>query len=236
MRPLIISSALALAAGCTQKSSTAPAPSAEPETKEQASRPGFKDLREFDVVSGKMTIKLRAGMTATLVAGGARVGSGETGVEWDTARHEDGVVELALKDSAGKVIDTERVVVLNRGAEVFFNNGSSGKVEVPLTGYEHQHLRYHWEMAEGVKKVVAILIWDEPGFDLELSLGRGTCPHHGTTAAEEHSATSPIIISHAAPEGQALPAGQWFAHVRLENPQSLLGKSTSFSIRAYSTK
>jgi hypothetical protein len=235
----MITSALALMmVGCTQKSS-APSPSgAEPRTrtKEQASRPGFKDLREFDVVSGKMTVKLRAGKTGTLVAAGTKVGSGADGIAWDTSRHDDGVVELALKDGAGKVIDTARVVVLNKGSEIFFKNGSSGKVEVPLTGYEHQHLRYHWDMADGVKKVVSILVWDEPGFDLEFALGRGTCPHHGTTAAEKRSTSSPIIVTHAAPEGQSLPTGQWFAHVRLKNPQSMLGKSTAFTIRAYSTK
>lgn len=214
-------------AGCTdQRNTPAPRPVATA---------GFTDVRAFDVVSGVLPIKAAAGGEVTLWAAGKRVASASgdpARISWDTTGGPDGLVELALKQG-GKEIDRTRVVVLNRGAEVFFKNGSGGKVEVPPTGYQGQHLRYHWDQNDPVRKVLAILSWDQPGFDLELAVGRGTCPHHGEQVAADHNTASPLVVSFEAPAGAPLAAGQWFAHVRLLNAAAVLGKETAFSVRAY---
>jgi hypothetical protein len=190
------------------------------------------------VVSGALPVEavLRTPGELTLWAGETQVGRVDKApfrFSWDTSKVADGLVKLSVR-RGGKVVDSARVVVLNKGSEVFFKNGSSGKVVVPPTGYAHQHLRYHFDLAEGAREVLAILTWDQPGFDLELALGRGTCPHHGEQVAAEHGTGSPVIVSHrVAAEGATLPTGQWFAHVRLLNADKVLGQETPFSVRAY---
>jgi len=226
MRTAILAICVAAVAGCTDRSTTT-APPAEP------AKTGFKDLRDFDVVSGVWSVSV-LGPGLSLWADGKQVGQGAL-IPWDTKRSKDGLVEISLRRGA-QSLHRGRAVVLNNGGEVFFKNGSSGKVEVPPTGYQHQHLRYHWEMAEGARRVLAVLTWDKPGFDLELALGRGTCPHHGESVGDKHATSSPVVLTHEAPAGQTLPTGQWFAHVRLMNEKQVSGKETAFSVRAYTMR
>jgi hypothetical protein len=200
-----------------------------------SSAAGFQNLKELDVISGNYTVKLTA--SGKLLAGGVEVGRAAKApyaVSWDTTKAPDGVVEVELK--AGTSTSKRRVVVLNNGAEVFFKNGSSGKIDVPPTGFEHKHMRYHFDMTDGVKRVVAVLNWDNPDFDLELSLGRGTCPHHGKQVAGVRSTRSPIVVHYTVPAGEDAPKGQWFAHVRLMNPDKVLSKKTSFAVKAFVLK
>lgn len=198
--------------------------------------PSFQNLKELDVVSGNYTVKLTG--SGKVLAGGAEVGTASKApyaVSWDTSKSPDGIVEVELK--AGAQTIKRRVVVLNSGGEVFFKNGSSGKIVVPPTGYEHQHLRYHFDMTDGTKRVVAVLSFDDkPGFDLELALGHGMCPHHGKQVVGVHSTSSPIVAHYTVPAGETVTKGQWFAHVRLMNADKVLGKETAFSIKAFVLK
>lgn len=216
--------------GCTDQRTTdqriTRAPSVQP------ARTGLTNVRALDVVSGVLPVQAGGSGELTLWADGKQVGraGGDPRFSWDTAAGPDGLVELVLKQGE-KELDRKRVVVLNKGAEVFFKNGSGGKVAVPPTGYQHQHLRYHWDQNDPARKVLAVLTWDQPGFDLELALGRGTCPHHGEQVAAGHGTSSPVVVAHEAQD--SLPTGQWFAHVRLLNEGAVLGKETAFAIRAY---
>ncbi len=97
-------------------------------------------------------------------------------------------------------------------------------------------MRHHFDMTDGVKRVVAVLSWDNPGFDLELSLGRGTCPHHGKQVAAVRSTTSPIVVNYTVPAGEDAPKGQWFAHIRLMNPNKVLGKQMSYATKGFVIK
>jgi len=220
-------------AGCTDQRATDQRNTEAP--KPRAARTGLTNVRALDVVSGVLPVQASAPGEVTLFADGKQVGpaGGDPArFSWDTAGSPDGLVELVLRQGE-KELDRKRVVVLNRGAEVFFKNGSGGKVVVPPTGYQHQHLRYHWDQNEPARKVLALLTWDQPGFDLELALGRGTCPHHGEQVAAGHGTSSPVVVTHEAPD--SLPTGQWFAHVRLinESGSAVLGKETAFQVRAY---
>ena len=76
------------------------APQEPPGTAKQAAKPGLENLDAFQVISGKLAVKARGG---EVWAGGARVDP----AAWDTAKHDDGLVEVTLKDGAGKVIDRE---------------------------------------------------------------------------------------------------------------------------------
>jgi hypothetical protein len=208
-----------------------------------ALRFGFKDLRTLDVVSGPHRITVEGPASPEpleLLADGkpvAPLGTGRT-ASLDTTKLPDGLVTVALAASRGggrTVLASTQVVVLNRGAEAFFKNGSGGKVSVPPTGERpHQHLRYHFDLQDGVKRVLAVLTWEGgEGFDMELALGQGTCPHHGTARATRTGRSSPVSVLHAAPEGQTLAAGQWFAHVDLKNAAEVAGKEAPFSVKAF---
>jgi hypothetical protein len=194
-------------------------------------------LRDFDVISGTLPVTATPGphRRLELLANGKAVGSREAApfkFSWDTSKVPDGLAELTLRGD-GKEVHRVQVVVLNRGAEVFFKSGSEKKIVVPLTSERPPHLRYHWDMSEGTKKVLAILSWERAGFDLELALGRGACPHHGETVAKQHATRSPLILLHEGPADGTAPAGQWFAHVRVLNPEQLLGQETPITLRAY---
>lgn len=231
---------LVVLAGCS-RNEHAPMPAGS-ETTSQPQAPtasaSFQGLRAFDVVSGKVPIKVTAAdgrSKLDLVIDGKVVASREKApyeFSLDTSRMTDGLAKIALSSGQGILAELPLVVV-NQGSEVFFKNGSGGKVTVPPTGYQHQHLRYHWDNKDGVKKILTILQWDKQGFDLELALGQGTCPHHGTKVADRRSTSSPIALVYEPPPDKPISSGQWFAHVRLMNPDQVVGQETSFSIKAF---
>lgn len=229
--------ALLLSTGCkpvedasgSDRSQTAGAPG--------SSAPAFKNLRELDVVSGKLAVELepRGTTRQALLVNGAPVGSTaaapQATITWDTTTSPDGIV--AVEARAGEARSGRKVVVLNKGSEVFFKNGSSGKVVVPPGGYETQHLRYHWDIGAEVRRIVAVLTWDKPDFDLELAIGWGMCPRHGKQVGSAHGSVSPVIVHYTIPKGQDAQQGQWFAHVRLLNHEKVLGRETAFTVKAF---
>jgi hypothetical protein len=228
----------ACAAGCPD-----PRPTGQP-VRAATSAPsivGFKGLAPHEVVSGPLRVASRgsAGAGLELLANGRPIAPlGRDGAAvLDTTLLPDGLLTLALAANRGggrSVLATLPVIVLNRGSEVFFKNGSGGTIAVPPTGIvPHQHLRYHWDMGEGVKRLLALLAWQGEGFELELAVGRGSCPHQGQRLAGRRGSRSPIAVEHAAPESGSLGGGQWFAHVALENPARVAGRETSFSVRAF---
>jgi len=248
----ITSSAVALAllmtlaagaAGCRERPNDERASSGAgvPASTSTGPRAAFVGLRPLDVVSGPAAIKTEGGQglgTLELLVGGRpalKLDSSGQG-RLDTARLPDGLTELALaaeRQGARTVLSTVPVVVLNQGSEVFFKNGSSGKVDVAPVGYHEQHLRYHWDMADGPKRVLAIVSWSGEGFEWELAVGTGTCPHSGVTMAQIRATRSPASLVYEAAEGKPITAGQWFAHLKLLNPERVAGKSASFDIRAF---
>jgi hypothetical protein len=216
-----------LGTAACQKVSNRPSPATN-----AAGTSRLKGIAPLDVVSGKLPLKLEGGgQEAEVLVNGKVVG--KAGGVWDTTSVPDGTARLELRQG-GRVVERVDVIVLNQGSEVFFKNGSGGEVVVPPTGYQHQHMRYHWELGEGVRRVLAVLSWDRPGgFDLELAVGMGVCPHHGKKLAAARSTTSPLEVLYTAPAGETVQRGQWFAHVALMNPGRVLGKRTSFSIKAF---
>lgn len=232
--PLVV--AIALCALCGACSRTETAAGASPGSASAAV--AFANLRDLDVVSGTVVVRVQPAPRGRvlLVAGGVVVASTAApgvGLTWDSTRGPDGLVGLELREQprGGSPLARTRVVVVNRGAEVFFSDGSGGKISVPPSGYEPQHLRYHFRMSDGAKRMLAILTWERPGVELELAAGLGQCPHHGTTLARQTSARSPIVLDLAVPPDA--PPERWFCHVRLTNAERVLGTETPFSVRAF---
>ncbi len=206
------------------------------------SRASFTNLNAYDVVSGPLEVKAEARAEvskAALLANGEIVAE-TTGspliFKWDTSKFKDGLVELTLKASSpeGKpALARLPVVVVNQGSEVFFKNGSNGKIVIPPTGAEPQHLRYHFNVGEGIKKIIALLFWEMPDCEIEFALGQGTCPHHGKTKAKRTGRNSPIVLDFSADYNQTITPGQWFAHLRVPALDKHLGKEIPFSIKAF---
>ena len=107
---------------------------------------------------------------------------------------------------------------------------------MPPTGYVDQHLRYHYDMVSGVKKIINVLTWGSSEFKLELAIGMGVCPSSGTTAVKKESYTSPLLLTYPESGTAALKSGQWFAHVQLMNSTKVLGKKTPFKVIGYLLK
>ncbi len=197
-----------------------------------AAAPGFRTPRPLDVISGVVPIEVVGDGLELRVPGQPPVVLAAGKGRLDTSRLSDGLHQLALtRPGDARALATLPVVVLNQGSEVFFKNGSDGEIVVPPAGYQEQHLRYHWDMPAGVKRVLGILSFTGAGFELELALGTGTCPHHGTAVAKQVGSTSPITLVHEA--AATLEPAQWFAHVRLLNPEKVPGRQARFAVRAF---
>lgn len=207
----------------------------------------FKALKAYSVVKGSATIEATVTGTPTklelLVDGvaAASLTAAPWSFTWDSTKTSDGLRKLSLKATAGAGAKTSAeitVVVLNKGEEVTWLAGNSGTVTVPSTGYVEQHLKFHWMMGTGFKQAIGLLFFDNTsdGFNLELALGVGTCPHSGTTAKKLAGKTSPVVVIYPDAPGNALGSGQWFAHVDLMNPKDVLGKNTPFNIKVYLLK
>ncbi len=235
---------IALLLGCSEARTGAPASESAgtPAAAQSALRYGFKDVRALDVISGPLKLAIEGPASSEkleLLADGKPLATlaADRTASLDTARLPDGLVTIALAATRGggrTVLASTPIIVLNQGSEAFFKNGSSGKVSVPPTGeVPHQHLRYHFDVQDGVKRILAVLTWSGESFALELALGEGTCPHHGTAHATRTARSSPLSVLHAAPEGKTLAAGQWFAHVALKNASEVAGKEAPFGVKAF---
>lgn len=153
---------------------------------------------------------------------------------FDTTTVKDGVVELSLRCDGQQMADKVKVIVLNKGQEVSFSDGTGGTIAAPADGnYVDQHLKYHWQLTKGFKRIVAVLSWDNPTFELELTIGAGECPDSGTVAELGQSKDSPLAVSYGST--QELATGMWFAHVDYKNRTDTAthGKDTTFAVKAY---
>ncbi len=212
-----------------------------------APKVAFKNLKAYSVAKG--TAKITADVTGTatklelLVDGKAAVTLDKAPWEfsWDTTKAKDGIAKLTIKGYAGTksaTSDETAVVVLNNGEVAKWKSGHSAKIIVPTSGYVNQHLRYAYDMPAGVSQIINVLTWEKTGFELELAIGVGTCPHSGTTAAKKQSKTSPVVISYPEKITGKLGTGQWFAHVDLMNTTdtAISGKETPFNVETYLLK
>lgn len=201
----------------------------------------LKGIDAYAVLKGSAAVEITTSGTPAkveLLADGKVVATATTApfaLTFDTAALKDGVVELSLRCDDLPMDGKVKVIVLNKGQEAAFTDGSGGTITVPADGnYLDPHLKYHWQMAKGVKRVIAMLTWREPTFDLELAIGMGECPDHGTLAAKGQSKDAPLVVTFGQ-GGPDLGTGTWFAHVAFMNvsDKATHGKSGTFSIKTY---
>lgn len=208
----------------------------------------FAELKAYSAVKGTTKVKVSATGNVTkveLMAGG-QVLATQVGlpmeISWDTTVQADSVYKVSLRATgpSGNTATSGEVpvVVLNKGKEVTWTDGNSGSINVPSMPYVNQHLRFHWTMPGGMKRVVVVLEWTDSAFKLELATGVGTCPDHGETAGKKVSSTSPLAVVYpdlGSTPSAALATATWFGHVDLVNntDTSLVGKKAPFTLKAY---
>ena len=99
------------------------------------------------------------------------------------------------------------------------DEGNEGDIYVPLNPMAKGDKKHHWNMTAGAVKLKAILTWDDTQWYLEFSVGTGECPDKGETKALGSSNSGRITLEYMDPEGQYLEEGQWFAHIKVMNPE-----------------
>lgn len=249
---LALTLALLLAGGCGDDGAENQDPDGGGNTPDStaataAPKVSFSDLKAYTAVKGTATVKVKVEGTATklelLVDGkvAATVDKAPWSISWDTSKMQDGLCKLSLKGYAGSKSGSSEqlpVVVLNKGAKINWKDGDKGKIIVPKSGYVDQHLKYHWDMPTGVTQIIVLLGWDNSTnvYELELALGKGTCPDSGTTAVRKQSKDSPLPVPYPDKVAGNLGTGQWFAHVQLMNSTKVLGTETPFTLTGYLIK
>lgn len=204
----------------------------------------FKALEAYSGHQGTATLETEVNDVVTkieLLAGGTVVATADAApftLDWDTTQSDDGMVNLSLKAYADAETATSEevpVVVYNNGETATFIGGSdAATMEIDASGVGDFHIKWHWMMPEGIKRVIAVAFWDNPAFEMDLALGMGTCPHSGTEAARTDSATSPVLNDYD--PGNQLSVDQWFAHVGATNESDLAGESTDMTIKVFLLK
>jgi hypothetical protein len=226
---------LAALAGCQ------PRP-ADPPVGGSSALPVLTSPRPLEVLSGKVAVSASAGGHRLLVDRRVSLSLDAAGRgQLDTTSLEDGLhlLQLARPGATTSLGAPVHAIVLNRGAEVFFKDGSEGVVDaapcMPGLHDESGHRRYHFDMTAGVKQVLGLLTWSGggEGFELELAMGTGTCPHSGRQLAHTQSAHSPLVVRYRPTSGELQAGQQWFAHVRAAKPDAADRRSASFRVRAF---
>ena len=90
-------------------------------------------------------------------------------------------------------------------------------------------LKYHFTMPAGMKRVLAVVQWSDPDWQIDFSTGTGWCPDSGKRLEGAVESDGEITLEHA--PGAALATGQWFLHFGIANAKSLKGRSTPFHAR-----
>jgi Bacterial Ig domain len=218
------------------------APDSGTDTVSVAPTAEFKALSAFDGIQG--TKEITATVSASvdkleLLADDkavAEVTKAPFSISFDSTKVSDGVVKLKLKAYAGTKSaesDAITVVIYNNGTKATWLAGNSGTMTIK-SGMDN-HLKYHWNMPDSVKQVIAVLFWKDKSFKMELAVGTGTCPHSGTKAMDVKGDTSPLPLVFG--DGKTnLTVCQWFAHAGATNEPDMLDKSTVMTIEAYLLK
>jgi len=220
-------------------------PKEDGEVSTEAASAAFSDLEAGAELKGEATIKMETKgaptkvelLNGTTVLGEATAAPFE--IKWDTTQVEDGIYRLSLKayDANGDATSEELIVlVLNNSEEVIFDDGTGSDTMVVQDLLADNHHKFHWTMPEGVKKVISIVDWENADWTMQVALGTGICPHHGTPAGDETSETTPVVYEWA-PDTGTVPSGTiWYVHMGCMNEQEIVGTESKYTYKVFLAK
>ncbi len=164
---------------------------------------------------------------------------------WSTGVGDDGIVTLKARASDGgdDAFSSEvPVVIVNGGDLSDLFEGDEGALSIamdfepnPEDPGEGLDVVHHWMNDGASSRVIAVVTWDEDkesGWDVELAVGTGSCPHGGTTFGEVEMTGGGVGID-VAPDTSFVAAEQHFSHIRVVNPTDHLGDTLEFEMRVY---
>jgi hypothetical protein len=136
------------------------------------------------------------------------------------------------------------VVVINGGAEVAFDEGPTGTINIPAEWDGNTELidqKYHWTSpAEGAARVIGVVTFTpaegQAEWTMGLDMGTGWCPDSGETLDSMivYGVTAePVVFDSADVEGGYPASTQIFFHMRPGNPTDHLGESLPFELKAF---
>ena len=163
----------------------------------------------------------------------------------DTTVFEPGYHKLALKayDEAGNFTKTDGVPVMAAGPGEFleFTDGwktpslpgwAGFEINVPPGAASIYDEKAHVQMPAGIKSVKAYLKWtSDVTWDLGLDIGTGNCPDSGKklAMAGQESAEWLLKVEYEQ-DGEDVPTGKWFAHVRFMDGGNHGGEDQQFDL------
>lgn len=117
----------------------------------------------------------------------------------------------------------------NEGERITCNEGDSGTMQIPLIGVQFTETdeKHHWDMEEGIGKVVAKLQWSDTSWEFEFSIGTGECPDKGVEKMSESGNNGTIVLTY---KEENLPQEEWFAHIRCISPENHRGGNCDYTI------
>jgi len=156
---------------------------------------------------------------------------------------EAGVHEVAVrvKDAAGNVTETEPVPAIFAGKGKFlpFTDGwKQGQIpgwggflkKVPDGATSIYDDKAHVTVPDGMNVAMAWLRWkSKTSWDMGFDIGTGNCPDSGQklAGADQVGKAGLIEVTHSK-EGQTLPTGKWFAHMRYKDGGAHPGEDQQF--------
>jgi hypothetical protein len=210
----------------------------------------FSNLSLPYVLSGSQTIVVggadenELASLRLLIDGAAQPGctAASCEIDWDTLTVADGPAELTAEavDAAGNITTLVRpVAVVNDGTIVTFSDGAgSGIYTIPQNWAELDlHKKFHFDMPAGITEIMAIGQWFDMGWEMEVDLGIGFCPHSGVTQVEQIDDGGQIVLHYtAADHGVAeFVVEEWFLHIGTSPDFDMdghIGQSTYFALTA----
>ncbi len=112
------------------------------------------------------------------------------------------------------------------------NNGDNPVMEYWNETYNYEdtydlgdeHHKHHWMLNDSAVKVTAVLKWEDTLQDLDFAIGKGDCPHHGETAAEDNNGSAGngegrVVLEVDDPDILFVKEGsqeKWFAHIEAD--------------------
>lgn len=150
---------------------------------------------------------------------------------WNTEEFEDTSYAIYAKATYenGEQFTSKYLGVVVANGEHTVVLDSSGRLSIPKNyqpGMEVD-VKYNWELPANVGKIVGLLTWEEPNWNLEYSIGTGECPHKGTILSSGETELCAIALSYMGKEN--LDEGTlWFSHIKPLNPQEHIGERLPF--------
>ncbi len=163
----------------------------------------------------------------------------------DTTVFEPGYHKLALRayDEAGNTTLTEGVPIMAAGPGEFleFTDGwktptlpgwAGFEINVPPGATSIYDEKAHVQMPSGIKSVKAYMRWtSDVSWDMGLDIGTGNCPDSGKKLAmADEEAPEWLLKVEYEKDGEDVPTGKWFAHIRFKDGGNHGGEDQQFDL------